>query len=77
MRWSRSFVTANSVDLPTPPPLSPTRGPPQANLGFDSEYSVDLDQTPAFDPADPEPAPDLQRDQARVIFRGALSRRDR
>ena len=42
-----------------PPPLSPARGPPQSDLltGF-------LDQTSAFDPAEPEPVPDLEFDQS-------------
>lgn len=39
-----------------PPPLSPARGPPQGELL--------LDQTPAFDLADPEPVPDFQFDQS-------------
>jgi hypothetical protein len=39
----------------TAPPLSPARGPPQHYLGFDR----DLDQTPAFDPIEPEPVPDF------------------
>jgi hypothetical protein len=43
----------------TPPPLSPARGPPQADLGFDREPDLDLDQTPAFDPGQPEPVPDF------------------
>ena len=39
------------LDLPhQPPPLAPARGPPQAELAFD--------QTPDFDPTDPEPDPD-------------------
>jgi hypothetical protein len=45
------------LDLPhRPPPLAPARGPPQRDFL--------LDQTPSFDPADPEPAPDFQFDQS-------------
>jgi hypothetical protein len=52
-------LSANLVnlDLPNrPPPLAPARGPPQRDLL--------LDQTPSFDPADPEPLPDFQFDQS-------------
>ena len=46
------------LDLPQRPPrVSPARGPPQAEL--------DLDQTPAFDLADPEPIPEYEFDRAR------------
>jgi pimeloyl-ACP methyl ester carboxylesterase len=48
----------------TPPRLSPARGPPRPDRGFDPEHTLDLDQTPAFDPAEPEPAPDLESDQS-------------
>jgi len=42
------------LDLPhKPPPLSPARGPPQNDL-----LTGLLDQTPAFDPAEPDPVPD-------------------
>ena len=42
------------LDLPhKPPPRSPARGPPQSDL-----LTGLLDQTPAFDPAEPEPIPD-------------------
>lgn len=45
------------LDLPhRPPPLSTARGPPQGDFL--------LDQTPAFDPADPEPAPEFSFDQS-------------
>ena len=43
----------------TPLPLSPARGPPQGDLGFDPEPDLEFDQTPAFDPAEPEPVPDF------------------
>jgi hypothetical protein len=60
------------LDLPhTPPRLSPARGPPQPNFDLDTDpvaagYLVPtdgFDQTPAFDPADPEPVPELDLDQ--------------
>ena len=62
------------LDLPhTTPPLSPARAPPQAALALDAEPLApadalprdDFDQTPAFDPADPEPLPELDLDQTR------------
>jgi len=60
-----SFITLPStverillhLDLPhRPPPVSPARGPPQAEF--------DLDQSPAFDLAAPEPIPDFEFDQS-------------
>ena len=48
------------LDLPhKPPPLSPARGPPQSDL-----LTGLLDQTPAFDPTEPEPIPDFEFDQS-------------
>jgi hypothetical protein len=48
------------LDLPhKPPPLSPARGPPQSDL-----LTALLDQTPTFDPAEPEPVPDFEFDQS-------------
>ena len=48
------------LDLPhKPPPLSPACGPPQSDL-----LTGLLDQTPAFDPAEPEPIPDFDFDQS-------------
>ncbi len=48
------------LDLPhKPPPLSPARGPPQSDLLVEL-----LDQSPAFDPSEPEPAPDFVFDQS-------------
>ena len=45
------------LELPhCPPPLTPARGPPQHDLL--------LDQTPAFDVADPEPVPEYDFDQS-------------
>ena len=60
-----SFITLPStvdrillhLNLPHEPPrMSPARGPPQAEL--------DLDQSPAFDLADPEPSPEYEFDQS-------------
>jgi hypothetical protein len=61
------------VDLPhIPPRLSPARGPPQPAFELDPGAPMedflpadDFDQTPAFDPVDPEPVPDLDFDQTR------------
>ena len=48
------------LDLPhKPPPLSPARGPPQSDL-----LTGLLDQTPAFDPVEPEPVADFDFDQS-------------
>jgi len=47
------------LDLPHNPRLSPARGPPQSDL-----LTVLLDQTPAFDPAEPDPVPDFEFDQS-------------
>ena len=45
------------LDLPhTPPPISPARGPPQADFL--------LDQTPTFDPTEAEPVPEFVFDQS-------------
>jgi hypothetical protein len=65
------------LELPhTPPRLSPARDPPQAAFDLDADSvrpiptqdsvpADDFDQTPAFDPADPEPVPELDLDQTR------------
>ena len=45
------------LDLPRrPPPLTPARGPPQAELSFD--------QTPEFELEDGEPVADFEFDQS-------------
>ena len=45
------------LDLPNrPPPLAPARAPPQRDLL--------IDQTPSFDPTEPEPVPDFHFDQS-------------
>jgi hypothetical protein len=60
------------LELPhTAPRLSPARGPPQPAFDLDPDPVApvedplpgdDFDQTPAFDPVDPEPLPDLDLD---------------
>jgi hypothetical protein len=66
-----AFITAaeptgailTHLSLPTTaPPLSPARGPPQHDLAFDADHGFDLDQTPAYDPSEPEPVPDFDFD---------------
>ena len=48
------------LDLPhKPPPLSHARGSPQNDL-----LTGLLDQTPTFDPAEPDPVPDFDFDQS-------------
>jgi hypothetical protein len=60
------------LELPhTPPRPSPARAPPQAALALDPDPVAhvvalpadDFDQTPAFDPTEPEPIPELDLDQ--------------
>ncbi len=70
MRILAFLTAAEPVDailrhlgLPTtPPPLSPARGPPQHHLGFDPDPGPDIDQTPRYDPTEPEPVPDFDFD---------------
>ena len=64
------------IGEPTSPPLlHPARGPPQTELAMElsggKQEKVaqdgspdDLDQSPEFDPADPEPVPDDHFDQS-------------
>ena len=53
------------LDLPTrSPTLSPARGPPQPDLPLDPGAPDHLDQTPAFDAAEPDPIPDFDFDQS-------------
>ncbi|CAN5586628.1 hypothetical protein BH23BAC4_BH23BAC4_03890 [soil metagenome] len=68
-----AFITAaepvdailSHLGLPTTaPPLSPARGPPQHDLGFDADPGFDFDQTPAYDLTEPEPVPDFDFDQS-------------
>jgi hypothetical protein len=53
------------LHLPTSaPPIAPARAPPRHELEFDTDHFLVLDQTPAFDPTDPEPVPDCHFDQS-------------
>jgi hypothetical protein len=58
-------VILRHLGLPaTPPPLFPARGPPQHDLDFDADSGPAIDQTPAYDPTEPEPVPDYDFDQS-------------
>ena len=68
-----AFITAaepvdailTHLGLPTTaPPLSPARGPPQHDLGFDADPGFDFDQTPTYDLTEPAPVPDFDFDQS-------------
>ena len=48
-----------TIALIEPPPLSSARGPPQSDLLVEL-----LDQTPTFDPTEPDPVPDFDFDQS-------------
>ena len=69
-------VLAHVGEPTSPPLLHPPRGPPQSTFDLDGDSghgtprttgqdSLDLDQSPEFDPADPEPVPDFEFDQSR------------
>ena len=69
-------ILAHIGEPTSPPLLHPARGPPQAEFdmglgGVEAEKVAqeslpgDLDQTPEFDPAEPEPAPNDDFDQTR------------
>jgi hypothetical protein len=47
------------------PPLTPARSPPRGESARDADPLLDLDQTAAFDPSEPDPTPDLDFDQTR------------
>jgi hypothetical protein len=47
----------------TAPPLTPARSPPRDGPPCDADPLHDLDQTPAFDPTEPDPIPDYDFDQ--------------
>jgi hypothetical protein len=52
------------LTLPTSaPPLSPARSPPPEDPDFDADPFPDLDETPAFDPTEPEAIPEFDFDQ--------------
>jgi hypothetical protein len=44
------------------PRLTPARSPPRGEPALDADPLLDLDQTPAFDPTEPDPIPDLDLD---------------
>lgn len=48
-----------------PPETHPARGPPELELGFAGAAGVEMDQTPAIDPTEPEPIPPYEMDQTR------------
>jgi hypothetical protein len=56
-------VDANHLGLPTTPPLSPARGPPQHDLAFEADAGFDLDQMPAHDPTELNLVPGFDVDQ--------------
>jgi hypothetical protein len=47
----------------TAPPLTPARSPPRRAPARDADPFLDLDQTPAFDPTEPDPISDFDFDQ--------------
>jgi hypothetical protein len=48
----------------SPPPLTPARSPPPEEPADHADPLLAIDQTPAFEPTDPEPIPDFDFDQA-------------
>ncbi len=46
-----------------PPDLHPPRGPPELEFELDAGPGSEMDQTPGFDSAEPEPIPELVMDQ--------------
>ena len=76
-------ILAHIGEPTSPPLLHPARGPPQTELGMGPDggetdevaqesFPDDLDQSPAFDPAEPEPIPEDDFDQSweRLTSRG-------
>jgi hypothetical protein len=68
-------ILAHIGEPTSPPLLHPARGPPQTELGIghagaeteevaQEPFPDDLDQTPRFDPAEPEPIPQDDFDQS-------------
>jgi hypothetical protein len=47
----------------TAAPLSPARRRPQPHLDLGVEHALEIYQTPASDPTEPEPVPDLEGDR--------------
>ena len=67
-------ILAHIGEPTSPPLLHPARGPPQTELDMDlsgkehkeaaqESFPDDLDQSPDFDPAEPEPVPEDTFDQ--------------
>ena len=48
-----------------PSAVHPARGPPELEFGFQENPADGMDQTPAVDPAEPEPIPPYEMDQTR------------
>ena len=70
-------ILAHIGEPTSPPLLHPARGPPQTKLAMDlsggerekvaqESFPDDLDQSPDFDPAEPDPIPDDDLDQTRA-----------
>jgi len=68
-------ILAHIGEPTSPPLLHPPRGPPQAEFGMGApggetqeaaqeSFPDDLDQTPEFDPTEPEPIPEVDLDQS-------------
>jgi hypothetical protein len=53
--WLRCRLARPTQRRPQATPLSPARGPPEHDLAFDADHGFDLDQTPAYDPSEPDP----------------------
>jgi hypothetical protein len=47
----------------TAPLLTSARSPPRGATALDADPLLDLGQTPAFDPTEPDPIPDFDFDQ--------------
>ena len=70
-------ILAHIGEPTSPPPIHPARGPPQTELAMgpmrpdvgqadevaQESFPDDLDQSPEFDPTDPEPIPEDNLDQ--------------
>jgi hypothetical protein len=70
-------ILAHIGEATSPPLIHPARGPPQTELAMangrvqqeeasQESFPDDLDQSPEFDPADPEPIPDDDLDQSQT-----------
>jgi hypothetical protein len=68
-------ILAHIGEPTSPPLLHPARGPPQTELAMDlsggeqgeaaqESFPDDLEQSPEFDPAEPEPVPEDSFDQS-------------